>query len=71
MQCEYLTPREAASYLRISISTLAKLRVYGGGPVYIRLGRAIRYTTHDLDDWATANRRSSTSENTRRSGANP
>ena len=25
-------------------------------PPYIRIGRAIRYTTDDLDDWLDANR---------------
>jgi hypothetical protein len=39
----YLTPREAASYLRTSTSTLAKRRLSGDGPAFARIGRAIRY----------------------------
>jgi excisionase family DNA binding protein len=47
----YLTPREAAEYLKSSTSTLAKRRLTGGGPDYVRLGRAIRYRQRDLDVW--------------------
>jgi hypothetical protein len=34
----FLTPREAAGYLRVSKSYLDKLRVYGGGPTFLRFG---------------------------------
>jgi excisionase family DNA binding protein len=47
----YFTPREAAEFLRTSTSTLAKRRVYGGGPVFHRIGRAIRYRRADLDEF--------------------
>lgn len=53
----YLTPPEAAEYLRISTSTLAKLRVYGGGPAFTRIGRAIRYTRTELDAFMAAQSR--------------
>ena len=46
---DYFTPREAAVYLRTSESTLANLRVYGGGRKFVRWGRAIRYRREDLD----------------------
>ena len=32
--------------------TLAKLRCTGGGPIFRRFGRLIRYEPHDLDAWA-------------------
>jgi excisionase family DNA binding protein len=47
----YLTPREAAAYLRSSHSTLAKRRLQGNGPCFVRLGRAVRYRRSDLDAW--------------------
>jgi excisionase family DNA binding protein len=47
----YFRPKEAAAYLRSSTSTLAKLRVYGGGPVFCRVGRSIRYRKSDLDEF--------------------
>ena len=47
----YLTPREAAEFLRTSTSTLAKRRLYGDGPKFCRIGRAIRYRKADLDEF--------------------
>jgi hypothetical protein len=32
-------------------STLAKLAVIGGGPIFQRIGRVPLYATHDLDEW--------------------
>jgi excisionase family DNA binding protein len=58
----YFTPTEAAKYLRISVSTLAKLRVYGGGPAFTRIGRAIRYTRTELDAYMAARTARSTSD---------
>jgi excisionase family DNA binding protein len=59
---DYLWPAEAAQYLRSSTSTLAKLRVYGGGPDFTRIGKAIRYRRDDLDAWMTSGLVASTSE---------
>lgn len=50
----YLTPGEAAQYLRTSTSTLAKRRLTGRGPDFVRIGRAIRYRQRDLDSWMAA-----------------
>ena len=58
----YLTAREAASYLKSSLSTLAKRRLRGGGPVYVRIGRAVRYRQRDLDAWLEHTASQSTSE---------
>jgi excisionase family DNA binding protein len=58
-----LTTPEAASYLRVSKSYLDKLRVYGGGPQFLRPGRRkILYSKFDLDLWLAARRFGSTSE---------
>jgi predicted DNA-binding transcriptional regulator AlpA len=57
-----LTVRDAAAHLGLSISTLNKLRCTGCGPVYFKLGRAVRYDPHDLDQWLAAHRVGSTSE---------
>jgi excisionase family DNA binding protein len=59
----FLTTPEAASYLRVSKSYLDKLRVYGGGPKFLRFGkRKILYRKSDLDLWAAERRFGSTSE---------
>ena len=58
----YLTPRDAAEYLRSSPSTLAKMRCRGGGPEFCRIGRAIRYRSADLDEWMASGVVRSTSQ---------
>ncbi len=58
----YYTPEEAAEYLRSSPSTLAKLRLYGGGPAFTRIGRVIRYRRSDLDRWMSEKLVRSTSD---------
>jgi hypothetical protein len=41
----------AADYCQVSKSTLNKLRCYGGGPLYLKLGRRVVYDRLDLDQW--------------------
>jgi hypothetical protein len=43
---------QAAEYLGVSKSFLDKARIYGGGPRFMRFGRAIVYSTDDLAEWA-------------------
>ena len=60
---ELLTPREAATYLRVSKSYLDKLRVYGDGPRFLRPGkRKVFYRKSDLDAWLARRSFDSTSE---------
>ncbi len=54
---------EAAKYLGLSPSTLAKRRLYGLPPKYLSLGgRAVGYLIDDLDAWLESCRRESTSQ---------
>ena len=57
-----LTPYEAATILRVSLSWLAKARMRGDGPPYVQVGRAIRYSEAALLQWMKARQRLSTSE---------
>ena len=57
-----LTTDAAAKYLGLSRSCLEKLRVYGGGPRYLKLRRLVRYRHTDLDAWLDRHVVSSTSE---------
>jgi excisionase family DNA binding protein len=57
-----LTGREAAMALRLSERTLERLRVSGGGPRFIKAGKAVRYREADLEAWIEAHSRASTSE---------
>jgi predicted DNA-binding transcriptional regulator AlpA len=56
------TPKEAAQFLKLSTSWLAKARMRGDGPPYIKFGRAIRYSEADLLQWISSQRRSRTSK---------
>jgi excisionase family DNA binding protein len=57
-----LSPKEAAKLLKVSLSWLAKARMRGDGPPYIRVGRSIRYTESALLQWLKSRQRLSTSE---------
>jgi predicted DNA-binding transcriptional regulator AlpA len=58
---------EAAQYLGLSTSTLAKMRLRGDGPPYLKAGRRIViYDLYDLETWLGTRRRLSTSDSGRR-----
>ena len=52
---DMLTTKEAARYLGLAPATLNKWRVYGTGPTFIKLGRAVRYHRSDLDAYTASN----------------
>ncbi len=54
---------QAASYVGLSPSTLAKMRLRGDGPIYSKAGpRVVIYEKADLDAWLDSHKRRSTSE---------
>jgi excisionase family DNA binding protein len=57
-----LTPREAAELLKVSLSYLAKARMKGDGPPFIKVGRSVRYSEAALLQWMKSRQRLSTSE---------
>lgn len=59
-----MTVKQAAEYLGLAVSTLNKWRCHGGGPVYIKLGRAVRYRVQDLDEFVKIQLRQNTFEST-------
>ena len=59
---ELLTPKEAAVFLRLSESFLAKARMRGDGPRYRKLSRSVRYLRADLLLWLKACAKTSTAE---------
>jgi predicted DNA-binding transcriptional regulator AlpA len=56
-----LTAKDAANFLRLSPSWLAKARGRGDGPPYMKLGRCIRYGEGALLQWTKSRVRLSTS----------
>jgi predicted DNA-binding transcriptional regulator AlpA len=57
-----LTPKEVAHRLKLSASWLAKARMRGDGPPYMKVGRCIRYADVALFEWMKSRHRLSTSE---------
>lgn len=57
-----LTPVQAAEIIGISKSTLAKLRVKGDGPKYLKIGKTILYRPIDIEEWLEKRTFASTSE---------
>ncbi|RWA68669.1 helix-turn-helix domain-containing protein [Mesorhizobium sp.] len=52
---------EAARYIGLAQSTLAKLRMRGQGPAYSKPGgRVVVYRASDIDDWLLKSQRTST-----------
>lgn len=63
---DVLTPKQAATYLRLSHRTLETMRTRGGGPPFAKYGdgRSSRvvYRRSDLDAWIASRVRQSTTE---------
>jgi excisionase family DNA binding protein len=59
---EILNTREAADYVRLGKPTLERFRISGAGPIFVKLGGAVRYRKLDLDVWLESRCVRSTSE---------
>lgn len=57
-----LNTADAARFLGLSASTLAKARLSGEGCAYVKLGSAVRYRRADLQAFVASRARRSTSE---------
>ena len=55
-----ITEGEAASMLRVSLTSVRRWRREGRGPIYRKLGKTVRYRPEDLADFLAAARRTST-----------
>ncbi|MCW0001345.1 helix-turn-helix domain-containing protein [Pararhizobium sp. YC-54] len=56
-----LETSEAADHCHLSRPYLEKLRVKGGGPLFLKLGRRVFYRPSDLEAWIDKHVRASTS----------
>lgn len=62
MPDRYLEPKELADELKIPASNLAKWRLYGGGPPFLKLGKNVRYERVDVERWLELQKRRTTSD---------
>jgi hypothetical protein len=59
---EYFDTKQAAQRYSLSASWLSKLRVFGGGSPYFKIGRRVLYERSAFEDWLASHRRTSTSD---------
>ena len=52
----------AAKHTGLSKSTLDKMRIFGGGPIFVKYARRVVYRVSDLDAWMDAKRVENTSQ---------
>ena len=57
-----LKEQDVADRLGVSVRTVQHWRLVGGGPVFIKVGRCVRYSDEDLIVFMNGQRRRSTSE---------
>ncbi len=57
-----LHPVQVAKLLGLSLSWLAKSRLNGTGPRFVKIGRAVRYAQSAVRDFILSRQRNSTSE---------
>jgi hypothetical protein len=57
-----LSTRDAARFLGVSASMLAKLRISSGGPCFLKINRRVLYDLVDLESWAQSRKQRHTSE---------
>ena len=67
----FLNTDQAAHYVGLSRRTLEKMRTAGGGPLFRKHGRYVRYHIDDLDEWSADHVKTSTSEPDRPRPAQP
>jgi len=61
---ELLTVKQAAVFVGLSVPTLNRMRVQGGGAPYYKLGAQVRYDRAELEVWMRSRRYTSTSQET-------
>jgi hypothetical protein len=49
-----LSQRDTARRLNVSVRTLERWRVNGGGPPFVKYGRKVGYRDPDLEAWLAA-----------------
>lgn len=59
---ELIDTTELARRIDVSEVTLARMRMQGDGPAFIRIGRSVRYRWEDVEAWLEKQTRHSTSE---------
>lgn len=59
---ELMDSEAAAARIGWHPGSMARARVRGDGPPYLKVGRSVRYDPRDIDAWLESRKRNSTSQ---------
>ena len=59
---EFLNRKQAAEFLNLKKCTLEAWAIRGGGPAFVKFGRAVRYRISDLEKYIQEQTRQNTIE---------
>ncbi len=59
---DFLNREQAAEFLNLKKSTLEAWAIRGGGPAFVKFGRAVRYRISDLENYIKNQTRQNTIE---------
>ncbi|MCM0020304.1 MAG: helix-turn-helix domain-containing protein [Tagaea sp.] len=62
MQFDLLEPDELAEALRVTTGTLAKWRLAGGGPRFVKLPKSVLYDRSDVTEWLESQKMRTTAD---------
>jgi predicted DNA-binding transcriptional regulator AlpA len=62
LSAEFLNTRQVAERTGLAVDSLAKRRVTGDGPRFIKAGRRVLYRWQDVEAWLLKQARNSTSD---------
>jgi predicted DNA-binding transcriptional regulator AlpA len=48
---EIMTEHEVAAFVKMSIATVRRWRLFRTGPKFVKIGSAVRYCRQDVDTW--------------------
>ena len=50
----FMTEKEVAGHLNVSLASLRRWRLEGRGPRFVKVGALVRYRPEDLEQWMAA-----------------
>ncbi|MBO4480874.1 MAG: helix-turn-helix domain-containing protein [Alphaproteobacteria bacterium] len=51
MNDDIWTTKQVAEYMKISVAQVNAFRAYGTGPIYMKIGKLVRYRREDVEKW--------------------
>lgn len=48
---QLLTEKDVAKVLKLSVKTIQRYRLYGGGPEFIKINKSVRYSPEAIEEF--------------------